>query len=439
MSHAIATPTDERDSLAERVALQEMEIASLSSEILDRYEEATFVYRLSERIGTVLGEPAIARLVLEEAAGVLGARAGVLWLGADDGPWREAAAWPERRSALGDPEAAGLRAALAEGRPWMAEAPTGDEPAIGVPIPDGRGGVLGAIVLAARASLRPYRTGDGKLLAAVASLASAFVLNHRLSAKARRADARQREDAIARQVHRGLLPREDPHVEGLDVSGGFRAAEIVGGDFYGYVVPGDGSLGVAVADVSGHGVGAALYMATAKGAMQSEGRRIASPAELIARTNEVLIAAFSGTDVFATCVFARFYPRQRRLVVANGGHNAALLVGASSGTSWLASGGPALGIVAGASYREVEVPFGPGDALIVYTDGLVEARDPARRFFGAERLVEIGRTLGSDRASRVRDRIFEALDAHVGGAAPQDDVTLVVVRGDGAPLPGGPA
>jgi len=360
MPDAIATAIDERNALVERIALQDGEIASLSGEVLERYEEATFVYRLSERIGTVLGEASIAELVLDDVARVFGARRGAIWLRADDQAWRCEAAWPGPERDGPGLDALGLPEAISAGRPWMREGFAGDGPAIAVAIPDAEGAPLGAIVLAPRASGRSYRAGDLKLLAAVASLASAFVRNHRLSDKARRADAREREDEIARQVHRGLLPREDPSVEGLDVSGGFRAAEIVGGDFYGYVLPQDGSLGLAMADVSGHGVGAALYMATAKGAVQSEGRRIVSPADLLARTNEVLLADFSGTDVFATALFARFYPREERLVFANAGHNPPLLVRAQGDPVWLPASGPALGILAGATYRESTLAFGAG-------------------------------------------------------------------------------
>jgi sigma-B regulation protein RsbU (phosphoserine phosphatase) len=410
-------------------ARHESEIASLSGELLDRYEEATFVYRLCERIGTVLGENAIARLVLEDVASVLGACAGSIWLGRDDGGWEQAGSWPAGRRGEGDIHAPGLREAIATGSPWLREPATAAEPAIAVPIPGATDAAIGCIALAARASRRPYRAGDLKLLGAVAALTSAFVRNHRLSEKARRADARQREDEIARQIHRGLLPRHDPRIEGLDVSGGFRAAELVGGDFYGYVRATDESLGVAMADVSGHGVGAALYMATAKGAIQSEGRRIDSPAHLLARTNEVLLEDFSGTDVFATAVFIRFVPREGRLVFASGGHNPPLLVSRSGDAAWLASGGPALGIIPDAVYRDRTVPFGAGDMLIAYTDGLVEARDAAGRFFGIERLLSLARASEGGSAASMRDRIFEALDAHLGTGPPGDDVTLVVVRG----------
>ena len=197
--------------------------------------------------------------------------------------------------------------------------------------PKASGAFLGALVLQGRPAGRSYLTGEIKLMTAIAALAAAFIRNERLAERARGADARRRQDEIARQIHRGLLPRHDPLFAGLDISGGFRAADAVGGDYYGYVAMSDGSLGIAIADVSGHGVGAALYMAIAKGALQSEARDILSAGDVLGRVNEVLASDFSATDMFATFVFARFLPDGRRVVWSNAGHNPPLLLRARRG------------------------------------------------------------------------------------------------------------
>jgi sigma-B regulation protein RsbU (phosphoserine phosphatase) len=432
----VPTPTADRvpetrsredwESVARR---QEAEIRSLCTEILERYEEATFVYRLAERIAVERGEAAIARLVLEDVAGVLGASRGEVWL-EEGGTLALAVSLGSdgERGAGTDPVALGAAGA---GHPWVRD---GAHPAVAVPLPSPPGPPIGVLFLEGRRGARAYRAGEVKLLSAIASLASAFLRNERLSEKARQAERRRREDEIARQVHRGLLPHQDPEFEGLDVSGGFRAAEVVGGDYYGYVPMADGSLGVAMADVSGHGVGAALYMATAKGAIQSEGRRIVSPAELLAQTNEVLIGDFSGMDMFATSVFVRFYPGGRRFVYSNGGHNPPVLVRAGGEVVRLERGGPALGILPRVRYLEESLAFAEGDVLVLYTDGVVEARDAAQRFYGLDRLVErisAGRSLP---AGDLRTRLIEDLEGHIGGFPGRDDVTLVVARA--VPTPG---
>ena len=422
---SIKTQVRDDISLLERVAKQDAEIASLCAEVLERYEEATLVYRLSEQIGSALGERAIAQLVVREGATVLGAHTAELWL-KTSASIELAASFPD----AGAPEQPSLcvQECIATGRPSIREAVSGAEAWAAVALPEAQGSFLGALVLYGRPAGRSYLTGEIKLMAAIAALASAFIRNERLAERARGADARRREDEIARQIHRGLLPRHDPLFAGLDISGGFRAADGVGGDYYGYVAMSDGSLGIAIADVAGHGVGAALYMAIAKGALQSEARDILSAGDVLGRVNEVLASDFSATDMFATLVFARFLPDGRRVVWSNGGHNPPLLLRHDGEVEAWKPCGPALGIVAGARWRDVDQRLAPGDVLVLYTDGLVEARDGARQFFGTDRLIAAAR--GPDAsAAEIRKNILDALSRHTGSAPAEDDVTLVVVKG----------
>ena len=411
-------------ALLARVARQESEIESLCAEILERYEEATFVYRLSEQIGSVLGERAIALLVVREAANVLGAHTAELWL-KTDARLARVAAFP------GGPEvepAIEVQETIATGRTFVCDGATGSGASAAVPLPDGYGAYLGALVLHGRHAGRSYLTGEIKLMAAIAALAAAFIRNERLAEKARGAEARRKEDEIARAVHRGLLPRHDPLFAGLDLSGGFRAADGLGGDYYGYVAMADGSLGVAIADVSGHGVGAALYMAIAKGALETEARDTLSCGDVLGRVNEVLSSDFYSTDMFATSVFARFLPDARRFVWSNAGHNPPLVIRAQGDVEQLKACGPALGIVAGARWRDLETRFGPGDILVLYTDGVVEARDASRQFFGVDRLIEAVK-LPAVNAAAIRVNVLDAVARHVGARPVEDDLTLLVARG----------
>ena len=412
--------------LIRRVLRTEDEIRSLCGEVLERYEEVTLVYRLSERLGAVLGEAEIARLVLDDAARVLGARTGSIWLKGEDA-LAAAASVPEDAAGqlVIDPQA---RSAFEGGRPWLREASDGQESSVAVPLTGGAGDPLGVLFLCGRSENRSYRTGEIKLLMAIASLTSAFIRNNRLAVKARQAEAREREDEIARQIHRGLLPRRDPQIAGLDIAGGHRAADRIGGDYYGYLPMQDGGFGLAMADVSGHGVGAALYMAATKGALQAEARRTLSPADLLHRTNEVLVGDFSDSDVFATALFVNFHPGGRRFEYALGGHNPPLLVRSDGGCELLERGGPALGVLEDMDYEEETRAFDPGDVLIAYTDGVVEARDPNRLFYGLDRLIHRATGARAESSARIKGRILEDLDRHCGETPPSDDVTLVVIR-----------
>lgn len=418
-----AGPSD----LASLASRYEAEIASLSREILDRYEEITLVYRLAERLADVLGEDKIAATVLSDAGRVLGSREAELWLRSDDGGIRLAARVPARPGASGEQLPREARAALDQGKPLVREASAGREALAVIPLPGG-GPPLGVFVLRGRSAGRSYRTGELKLVGALASLASAFIRNDRLAGQARQAELRRRELEIARQVHRRLLPRAEPAWPGLDVAGGFRAAEAVGGDYYGYFPREASGLGVAVADVSGHGVGAALYMAAVKGFVQAAADRTDPPAAILDRLNRALLSEFNDTDVFTTLVFLSFEDAGRRLRCSNGGHNPPLLFRAGGGVERLDEGGPALGIVSGATYREEVAELAVGDVLLAYTDGVVEARDASGRFYGLDRLVsEVSRHRHRD-ARAIRDAVLGDLEAFCAGTPFRDDVTLVVVR-----------
>jgi len=407
-------------------ALQD-EIDSLCSELLDRYEEASLVHRLTERLSTVLGEAEISRLVLEEASQVLGAHSAALWLSAGSDTVLAAQVVVRGQASPGAPEAEVLQV-LDSGRPWLREGSDALDPVVAVPLPDLDERPLGVLVLRGRTENRPYRTGSVKTLTALATLAASFIRNDRLAQEARRAAARQREDEISRQIHRGLLPSADPEFDGLDIAGICLAADNIGGDYYGYMPLDGGCLGVALADVTGHGVGAALYMASAKSALQFEAGQAGSPGDLLGRTNRALAADFGEAGLFATAFFARFAPGGRRIDYSNGGHKPPVLVRQDGTVDRLHAGGVALGVIEDLVFEDRTATLDQGDCLVLYTDGLTETRDARRRFYSRERLERKVRDLRTRDAKTIRDRIVEDLRQHCGESAIQDDVTLVVVR-----------
>lgn len=414
--------------LAARLLRHEQEINSLSAEILERYEEATLIYRVSQRLATERRESSVARLVIEEAASTLRARAGELWLMDDETVVLAAVVTGDGRPAPCELREEGSMAVWKEGRPWLREAGPDSEAQIAVPLPGPDGSPLGVLVLRGRADGRSYRTGEIKLLTALACLAAAFIRNDRLAEQTRRAEARERQNEIARQIHRCLLPAEDAVLDGLEISGGCRAAEDIGGDYYGYMHMPDGSLGLAMADIAGHGVGAALYMAAAKGALQAEARRASSPAELLRRANQALAAEFARSDVFATALVLRFVSGGRQVDYSNGGHNPPLLIRACGSVELLDRGGPALGVLDNLVYDEGTKSLEEGDLLLVYTDGLIEARNPEGCFFTLERLTELAARNRHAHAQSIRQQVMDELLLHCAATPPQDDVTLVVVR-----------
>ena len=405
------------------------EIESLSAEILERYEEVSLVYRLSERLGAVLGQRAVARLVIDEASQVLQARGGELWLRENYEAVRLV-----HTGVVPPPLQAADRAladALEKGRVTMDE-PSGNEKAkLVVPLPNATGKPIGAIVLRGRTDDRPFRTGDQKLLLALATLTSAFLRNHRLAESAREADLRRRDAEIAKQIHRSLLPDREVDYPGLQTSGASFSAEKIGGDCYDYLRLADGSLGIFVADVAGHGVAAALYMAAAKGAIHAEATRTSDPAELLSRTNAVLAERFERTELYATAFLLRVAPGGREWSYAGAGHPAALRFRGDGRLEALDSCGTALGMFPDVEYRTETRTFDPADRLIVYTDGLVEARSSAGEMYGLERLIKVARQQLESSARDLRHAVLDDLEQFSDRRGVADDVTLVVAHPHG--------
>ena len=176
---------------------------------------------------------------------------------------------------------------------------------------------------------------------------------------------------IAQQVQKRLLPRESPSVSGYDIAGLSLPTFDIGGDYYDYIQLSDGGLGLVVADVAGKGIPAALIMSTFRALLRTSARRGGTIAQAVREVNESLVESI-GLPAFVTSVYGVLEPGSGRFTYANCGHNAPLIVRAGGTIEQLHSSGPFLGVFDGASYVERETVVGPGDVLVLYTDGVVE-------------------------------------------------------------------
>ena len=374
-------------ALAADLARAQDDLKSLSIEILERYEEASLIYRLSERLAETVDAREIAAILLAEVGKVLGATEGEVWLVRENSLAVSASLPGTGRLGADEPEAL---AVLTDRRPWLRDAGPEKPALLAVPLAASAGEPIGAIVLRGRAARRSYGTGEVKLLGSLATLASAFIRNGDLLVEVCRADARRRDDEIARQVHLGLLPKTDPAIPGLDVAGGCLAAGNVGGDYYGWLPDEDGTVGLVVADVSGHGVAAALVMAAAKGALRAEWRATRSPAELLRSANALLVEDLCDSDLFVTAFVARL-AGGGRLVASNAGHPPALVIRARvRSTLWRRR--PSAGRRGRRPGRHAEVALETGDVCGRLPRGPVEARGRGA-LFGTESVVRAVRGL----------------------------------------------
>jgi serine phosphatase RsbU (regulator of sigma subunit) len=243
----------------------------------------------------------------------------------------------------------------------------------------------------------------------------------------------EEELRIARQIQMSLLPGEGRvGVPGVRVAALCLPAAEVGGDYYDLLPLGQTRMGVLVADVSGKGTSAALYMAELKGLVLSLSRIYDSPARLLAEANRIL-AAHMDARTFVTMTYAVVDTAARRMRYARAGHNPLIHLQARTGrTRVLTPAGLGLGLDPGDRFERIleedEVPLEPGDSFLFFTDGLSEAMSPGAELFGEGRLrriLEEGGTLGSE---ELKERILDEVRRFVGDADPHDDMTLVVLK-----------
>jgi sigma-B regulation protein RsbU (phosphoserine phosphatase) len=243
----------------------------------------------------------------------------------------------------------------------------------------------------------------------------------------------KRDLEIAREIQSWLVPSTPPVIPGAEVAFYTRAQNSVAGDYYDAFYPTDdasagGQLMLVMADVAGKSVPAALLMAT----LQASLRTIASEglplSELAIRLNHYACAHSLGGQRFTTAVLAEYDPATRRLVYVNAGHNSPVIRRANSSTERLESAALPLGITPEATFRSAEVTLQPGDTLVLFTDGVVEAFNAAGEEFSDNRWINIIRGLPNLNAQQTLQFLMKSVEDFVGATRQSDDITCLVLR-----------
>jgi len=263
--------------------------------------------------------------------------------------------------------------------------------------------------------------------AMVGELDGYFKRTQELTRKQERIDT---ELDLARNIQKSILPGEI-HPPGGEIANAFHPAQQVGGDFYDFFTLAGGRTALAIGDVSGKGISAAMFMVRACLLLRGAAATF-SPADAVSHTNAMLSKA-NDDLMFVTLFFAVWDPATQSLTCVNAGHNPPFLLGADGEIRRLAQrGGPALGVQPGHSYTEYETRFAENDFLAVYTDGITEAPDPSGEQFGEARLVEFLRAHSTGDLSAAAERLVGEVLAWQGGQEQFDDITLLFARA-GAP------
>ena len=238
---------------------------------------------------------------------------------------------------------------------------------------------------------------------------------------------------LARVIQQNLMPKSAPELGGLDIAGTCVYCDETGGDYYDFIeLPkyDDGTLGIAVGDVTGHGIGAALLMASIRSTLRAEARHYGPDLVGLFRELNRQIVHDTEDDKFLTLFYGLLHPKTRSLIWASGGHDPAILYRAASRRiEELGNTGMLMGMIEDAPFEQAgPLLFGSGDILVVGTDGIWEAGNAEGHLFGKDRLVDIIRSGAGQAAGELCATVTSRVLEFVGPTPRSDDITLVVVK-----------
>lgn len=287
---------------------------------------------------------------------------------------------------------------------------------------------LGVIYVDTRTRIVPYAPEELELLTGIANQAALALVNARLHEQIVAQHKMAREMEIARAIQMNLLPKVYPDLDGYEISAMSLPAKQVGGDYYDFIQLPDGRHALAVADVSGKGVPAAILTATTRSYLQSETRH---PSHSVAETAAAIsrmVHRDVTNDMYVTMALAYLDPPSGQIEYVNAGHTHPIIVDPRGEMRFLKTGGLFLGIMPDTEYESGTAQIGPGEVLLLQTDGVVDIQDSKGVVFGADRLYDLLRRTRHLHAEEIRNHIYNACLSHRGDADQFDDFTLIVLK-----------
>lgn len=292
--------------------------------------------------------------------------------------------------------------------------------------------VLGVIALINRTDGQLFTYGDFSLLQAMADQACVPVHYAGLKADLDRKRQLERDMLAARQIQNSLLPQKLPQIKGVQLAACNLPAFNIGGDYYDVIQLDDQHLGIAIADVSGKGIGGAMMMAVCQGVLRARAPQEHSPSRILSELNRVLSANLA-EDMFITMLYMVLNTQTHELKFARAGHERPLLRRAGQNTlEPLDSKGIAIGLadadIFDGAIKDVSVFLSSGDTVVIYTDGITEALDEKNTEWGTVRLYETICEEASGSAEMMIQAIRARIALHIGAQQQYDDMTLLALR-----------
>jgi sigma-B regulation protein RsbU (phosphoserine phosphatase) len=277
--------------------------------------------------------------------------------------------------------------------------------------------------------LNAYDNRSLALISAFATQAAISLERARVHEQSLTAKRLEEQLNIAREIQRSFLPQQDPRswVSGYDIAGRNIPSGQVGGDYYDFISIVTNNTGIAIADVSGKGIPAALIMASFRASLIAEIRNNYSIRTICQKVNSLLYESLEAGN-FVTAVYGVLDSRNHIFTFSNCGHNQPLLLRASDEVEFLSEGGQVLGVSADSTYEERALVIQSGDILVFYTDGVTEVFAEDGSEFGPDRLVEVIRANRAKSAQLIADAIYEATTKFAGPSHVFDDLTMIIIK-----------
>jgi sigma-B regulation protein RsbU (phosphoserine phosphatase) len=272
-----------------------------------------------------------------------------------------------------------------------------------------------------------YSKRDLKLLSAFASQAGISVERAWLHQRTLNAKKLEEQLNIARATQQSFLPKNDPRIIGYDVTGRNVSSGEVGGDYYDFIPIVGSHTGVAIGDVSGKGMPAALIMASFRASLIAEIRNNYSIRTICAKVNSLLWESLDPGN-YVTAVYGVLDARNHIFTFSNCGHNPPVMLLANDSVEHLRDGGPILGVAKDAIYEERAMVVHPGDIIVLYTDGVTEVFSDTGQEFGVDRLIEVIKANRRKTAQEIQDAIYSAVMSFCSAEHIFDDLTIVVIK-----------
>lgn len=287
---------------------------------------------------------------------------------------------------------------------------------------------IGVIYIDTQSRSYAFSDEELELITSIANQAAVAIVNARLHAQLVEQHKLAREMEIARSIQMNLLPKTYPDLPGYQLSAMSLPAKQVGGDYYDFLALPDGRVGLAIADVSGKGVSAAILTATTRSYLQSETQhKDVSLTTTMARINQMVHRDVTN-GMYVTMVLGYLDPTEGDFDFVNAGHAHPVLVHPNGELEYLKAGGLFLGIMEDTQYEQGRVTIPPGAVLVLYTDGVTDILSPQGKSFGSEPFFDLIRDKQHLHAEDIRNAIYQACLKHRGEADQFDDFTLIVLK-----------